>query len=267
MIVYTCALHCEAKPIIDHFRLQKQQTRAFDLYQKDNYACVVSGIGDINMAAASAWAGANYESETIAWINLGIAGHRKLALGTAVVALKVDRQDNPRPLYPVPLFESSLEPTEIISTRTETLNYHETAAYDMEAHAFVQTCSRFSPLELIQSIKVISDNSQHPPKRDKAWISQLIAGSMQTITDYSLALEALARDYSLQHISPSQLARFTSLAHFTQTQRNQLKKILLGLRASDVSLDDSYHLVSALDDARRIIESLNNRLKQQSEVF
>ena len=56
MLIWNCALHCEAKPIIDYYRLKKDPAEnAFDVYQDERIACVVSGIGGINMAAATAW--------------------------------------------------------------------------------------------------------------------------------------------------------------------------------------------------------------------
>ncbi len=55
----------------------------------------------------------------------------------------------------------------------------------MEAHAFLTMTLIFSPPYLCQSIKIISDNSESPPTRNKAKISQLIADNMQQISEFA----------------------------------------------------------------------------------
>ncbi len=79
----------------------------------------------------------------------------------------------------------SFESKPIISITDEKTEYHEDFLFDMETHAFVKTVSTFSPLHLCQSIKVISDNSESPPTRNKAKISQLIADNMPQIHEFA----------------------------------------------------------------------------------
>ena len=76
MLIWVSALHCEAKPVIDFYRLKKSHDdNAFDLYRGDNMACIISGTGKVASSAACAWIAARYEDEaSIAWINLGTAG-------------------------------------------------------------------------------------------------------------------------------------------------------------------------------------------------
>ena len=55
MLIWVCALHCEAKPVIDYYRLSKSHDdNAFDLYQSDRMICVISGSGKLASAAATA---------------------------------------------------------------------------------------------------------------------------------------------------------------------------------------------------------------------
>jgi adenosylhomocysteine nucleosidase len=190
MLIWMCALHCEAKPVIDFYRLKKQAgTHAFDLYQRDDIACVVSGIGDLNMAAACAWAASRFGHENPCWINLGIAGHKSFALGTALVADQVYRGDNAQAIYPAALIQQVLSSATIISQAVEQTDYHPHAAYDMEAYAFLHSCRHFTALEFCSCIKVISDNAENPPDRNKARISQLIADNSQAIADYASRLQ------------------------------------------------------------------------------
>ena len=76
MLIWVCALHCEAKPVIDFYRLKKSHDdTAFDLYRGDDMVCIISGTGKVASSAACAWLAARYaDAASLAWINLGIAG-------------------------------------------------------------------------------------------------------------------------------------------------------------------------------------------------
>jgi adenosylhomocysteine nucleosidase len=266
MLIWMCALHCEAKPVIDFYRLRKiADISAFDLYQLDEVACVVSGIGDLNMAAACAWAASRFENNKPCWINLGIAGHKSLALGTTLVANQVYRQHHARAIYPVQIVKHELATACVISQTAEQTDYHPDAVYDMEAYAFLHSCSHFTPLELCTCIKVISDNTENPPLRDKARISQLIADNIQPIANYARSLLPVIDDFYQQSLAPEILQRFLKLGHFTRSQQVQLSKVLLGLRAFDNALDNTYQYAQQLGNSKTIIAGLQQQLNQQCE--
>ncbi len=267
MLIWCCALHCEAKPLIDRYRLQKHHGQtAFDVYQQQDIAVVVSGIGALNMAAATAWAAAYLDSSpSNGWINLGVAGHRSLAVGELRVASKVSAAGDKHFIYPVPLARQQLPLAPLVSHPQPQTSYPDDALCDMEAYAFIHTASRFAPLELCQSLKIISDNAQHKPHRDKAVISQLIHDRIDDIVDFAGQLMELAAQHAQQKLPTEQLQRFLALAHFTQTQQVQLKKLLLGLRLHDHNLDQSLQSIDQLVDSRQILRQLEQQLHWQSE--
>jgi adenosylhomocysteine nucleosidase len=268
MLIWLCALHCEAKPVIDFYRLKKHaDTHAFDLYQSENMACVVSGIGDLNMAAACAWAAARFEKHKPCWINLGVAGHQSLPLSTVVLANQVYRQGQPQAIYPVPLIPHPWQSLSLISQAQEQTEYHPSAAFDMEGYAFLHSCSRFTPLELCSCIKLISDNAEHPPQRDKARISQWIADQMQHIADFATRLQQMADDYYAPSLPDELLERFLQLSHFTRSQQIQLAKILTALRSFEPSLDEYFQLCRQQVDSKQMLSVLQQRLNQQCEVL
>ena len=106
-LIIIVALACEAKPIIDHLRLQKLQSSVFPLYINRAGAdsemvtsVVVSGIGALNMAAAVAWIGAQLPVRNTVWLNLGIAGHQLLEVGSCVRVVNCLDQLTGRRFYP-----------------------------------------------------------------------------------------------------------------------------------------------------------------------
>ncbi|MBC8210610.1 MAG: hypothetical protein H8E21_06035 [Gammaproteobacteria bacterium] len=196
MLIWVCALHCEAKPLIDFYRLKKSADRGtYDTYQRDQISCIVSGMGQRNMAQAIDWAANQFSSSTVScWINLGVAGDKSLAIGSTVLASRVSQIDLSGQTdwleTSSPLAHRFIAKA-VTSLQREQTDYDSDSLYDMEAFAFIHSTRQYAPAERCQSIKIISDNSDNPPHRNKARISQLIADNIPAITDYAAQLHQL----------------------------------------------------------------------------
>jgi len=187
MLIWICALHCEAKPVIDYYRLKKSpDTDAFDLYRNDAITCIVSGIGHDKMSQAVHWANSFLEHEKDScWINLGIAGHKNLPVGSAVLVNGCTLDESADPLNLTCNIAHAFKTRPIISIEAERSGYDDIAMYDMEASAFFKSCRHYRSIEYCQSIKIISDNEHTAPTRNKAHISALIANNMPEISDFA----------------------------------------------------------------------------------
>lgn len=191
MLIWMCALHCEAKPIIDYYRLRKlSSTRGLDLYQTEGCQCVVSGIGALNMASATAWTAAQpFDEAGTCWVNLGIAGHRDFAVGTPIMASAITSPGH-RPAYCIALPRVEMGSSALQSLPDETWpDYPSNQMVDMEAYAFMHAATRFIPPARCYSLKVISDNALNPPHRDKQRISDLIAKRIDVIARFAHAIQ------------------------------------------------------------------------------
>ncbi len=186
MLIWMCALRCEAKPVIDFYRLKKsRQNRNHVLYQGNHSACIVSGIGNENMSDAIAWGATLFSQPTgLFWFNLGIAGHMKWPPGTPVLVTEATWEQTDR-IVATPPNNQPFPGAAVISLPGERTEYDRHALFDMEAHAFFRAASRFSPLANCQSLKVISDNEQVLPNRNKSRISRLISTNMPAITRFA----------------------------------------------------------------------------------
>jgi hypothetical protein len=187
MLIWVVALPCEAKPVIDHYRLKKStRHRAFDLFQNDEMICVISGIGKTCAAAASAWvAGLQHASASICWINLGIAGGADHNIGDIFWLSKITETRNDRSYYPLSVLHSDIKTASCISLDQACVDYHPSDLYDMEASAFFSTAIRFSSAQLVHSLKVIGDNRQQPPERNKSITSELIFQQLSSIAGFA----------------------------------------------------------------------------------
>ena len=159
MIHIVTALPCEAKPLIKHFRLNGHAPRhGFRIYENAQLRQIISGLGKLPCAAACAYLQALFAEQDAAWLNLGIAGHAELEVGSAVLASKISEENSEMRYYPPTLNQCSLPRIEVISLDQAVNDYHPQAAYDMEAAAFYATAVRFASSEVIQVMKNVLQN-------------------------------------------------------------------------------------------------------------
>lgn len=267
MLIWVAALHCEAKPIIDFYHLKKSPSHhAFDLYQQGNVACVISGIGINACAAATAWVAAlNHDSRSIAWINIGTAGSAQHDIGTALLIHKITEAGTGRHFYPVPSINSAFESANCQTRNQPSTDYHPQQLYDMEASAFFDTATRFSSAELVQVVKVVSDNPSYQTGKNKVAISELINRHIQPLERLALDLQTLNESIARLEIDASDWEKMLASAWFSQTQKVQLKNSLRFLMSRGCQAEEIAIEVSELDSARRIIAYLENLCAQRSQ--
>jgi len=168
MLMIHTALHAEALALINYYKLKRQlNIKPYACYAGDGVFLIESGIGKIHTASAIAWANATIAAISPIWVNIGMAGHSERAIGSCLLArcIKDKRSDQRACLHPLP---ASIPDSEDLLTLDEPEDsYPAGSMVDMEGSAFVSVANRFTSPELIQSIKVISDNTQNPAQRLK----------------------------------------------------------------------------------------------------
>lgn len=217
------ALPCEARPLIDHFRLKKDlDSRPFELYRNERISLTVTGIGKCAMAAGVAYTQAREDAVDPVLLNVGIAGHSEHEVGQVFLAGKIVDADTARSFYPPLAF---LPPCAVETVRTGSraqLDYAEPHLYDMEASAFYETAARFSTGELIQCLKVVSDNRQAPAERlQPKQVTEMIAGQLPVLEQMVAELGALKDSLALPQ--SDQLRILLERFHFTAAERQRLK--------------------------------------------
>lgn len=221
------ALPCEAKPIIEFYRLKKATAiNSFAVYVNNEICLTVTGIGKIAMAAGIAYTQALFTSaQNSVMLNVGIAGHKNHATSSVFLIDKITDVDSERQYYP-PLIFTPPCPTHSLQTAAKPqFIYHPLHLCDMEASAFYETATRFSSGELVQCLKIISDNESSPAQNIQAkQVSELIDAQLSTI---ATALKELTKRADLLAASqPTEFVRLLNQYHFSVTEQIQLKKLL-----------------------------------------
>ncbi len=227
MLVFVTALACEARPLIDHFKLKAKTHFPFSIYQNANRWLIVSGVGKINTAFAIGYLLTMLDKFTAAWLNVGIAGHRSLSIGTGILANKIFDNATKRCHYPV-FLNPPLAPTfSLCSVDCPETVFAEEHVYEMEAAAFAPSAMRFSSAELVHCYKVISDNQMQNIGMDAQKITELVQPHVEKISAIGDDLEQL----SLAVFRPLDLDPWLCQWHFTESQQHRLARLLNQLRA------------------------------------
>jgi adenosylhomocysteine nucleosidase len=268
MLIWVAALHCEAKPVIDRYRLRKQPGLAFDVYHGDDMALVVSGIGKLASAAACAWIAALHEQQAaLAWLNLGIAGAAEDDIGDAFLLHQVVDDDSGKRYYPVPVASAYFPGNACRTLGKPVDDYRDDCLFDMEASGFMQGALYFSSAELVQCIKLVSDNRQNPGKPTRQQVSDLVHARIDEITRQAEALAELARGQAALEPTAESWQQLLSLAHFSQTQQSRLRASWRYLHNRGFETAALLNELSSGADANAIIAALEEISHRDSEAL
>jgi len=268
MLIWVCALHCEAKPVIDYYRLRKTAGAVFDVYRGDDMLCIVSGVGKLASAAATSWVAASCGDEAaLAWINLGIAGAADDEIGAAFLLNKVIDADSGKRYYPVPVAAAQFPGNACLTRGQPGFDYRADCLFDMEASGFMQAALYFSSAELVQGIKIVSDNRRRQCAGNRQQVSDLVHGQIAGIARQGEALAELARGQAALEPEPESWHRLLSLAHFTQTQRSRLRVLWRYLHNRGLDSGQLLQALAAETSASAIIAALEQAGYRDSEAL
>jgi adenosylhomocysteine nucleosidase len=160
MIRFVTALASEAEPLLRRYRMEPREG-SFRWFRSDEGALVLSGVGKLRAAAATSYLHVRTGEEPLGlWLNVGIAGHRIRRPGELLVAHTIVDVGSGKRFFPTrpTRLDGSVEALELRTVDRPETEFDSDAAYDMEAAGFCETALRFSTTELVQSVKIVSDN-------------------------------------------------------------------------------------------------------------
>lgn len=219
MIGIVCALKCEAKPLIENFSLKGYQKPApYPLYYNEDMYLIISGIGKISAASATAYLFGL--TSCTGWLNVGIGGHRNWPPGVGAFAHQILDRGNNRTYYPSFSWKIREKTTSVFTVDQVETFFEDEGIYEMEAAGFCSAAFRFSTAELIHCYKVVSDNLFVEAKPDKRLAKELIERNMGDIEKVIRKMQEITSNLSDSTIP------FLEKWHFTVTQKYQLTRFL-----------------------------------------
>lgn len=228
-VVLVVALRPEARPLIEHFGLARAGNDApFGLFRGDDASVhlVLSGPGRAAAAAAVAYAAAS-APEDVAWLNVGIAGHRELPVGDALLAHRIHDEVAGTTWYPPLVFEPPCPTAGLRTVARPCSDYPTDDLYDMEGSAFYGVAARCSSHELVHCLKVVSDNCDRPSSRlTAARVTELIAAAVPLVSRLVDQLAGLSAEQRRLRADPPAFDEVLARAHFTVSNRRRLRLLL-----------------------------------------
>lgn len=189
------ALAAEARPLVAHYSLQEVfDGSPFRVFEGEAMRLIISGVGKTAAASAVAYLFAlTGQPRHRAWLNVGIAGHATRPVGDPLLANKITDQASGRSWLLPSAFEPPCDCGEIRTVDRPESEYLSDAAYDMEAAGFFDMASRLVTPELVQVLKVVSDNRDQGPEGVSARaVEAVIQSRLETVDRVAAACNELA---------------------------------------------------------------------------
>lgn len=162
MLNIICALKHEARPIIDYFRLNHDgSAHEYTAYSNDRISITITGTGKQAASEGTRFAVKHFgANERNMFLNIGIAGHKDLPIGTPLLADSITDFASGRVWHLRKQLPAGIHILPLVTVDRPRNEYPEHVMVDMEASGFISSI----PPERAQCLKIISDNSLSPPQ-------------------------------------------------------------------------------------------------------
>lgn len=187
MIYIFSAFYAEAKNIIDHYGLKKEKSPEmvrFDVFANESIRLVITGVGEINAAAAVSNIGGAYgisPDDEILNVGCGAGFSSDICLGSIFLGNKLTEQMTGRTFYPDMLMKANFRECEIVTVARVLNEGCDSVVYDMEAAAVYQAAAFFVGPHRMHFIKLVSDAGE---RIDQSKITELFALQEDKIYGY-----------------------------------------------------------------------------------
>ncbi len=231
MIRFVVALAPEADALIRRYCMEPREG-AFPWFLSEEAALAISGVGKLAAAAAASYLHAKTGEEALAvWLNFGTAGHRDRPRGDVLLAHTVTDAASGNRFHPPRLDGPTLDAIEVRTVDRPENEFDSNAAYDMEAYGFVASALRFSTSELVQSIKIVSDNRD---TTTAAWtpaaVRELVESRLDVVTAAAERFREIAEDLEPLRREETEFrvlgAAYARRVHFTASESRRLRRLL-----------------------------------------
>ena len=264
MIVISCALYSEAKPIIEHFKLKQIENRSYKIFKNEKFILIVTGIGKVEAAGAVGYIFGKFDN-ILSFLNVGIAGHSHLEVGSFVLAHKIS--DNKRSIYPLILFDFEGISKQLITQDEIEKKYESDSLYDLEAYSALKTASKFLPFELVHSVKIISDNKDVDSSTvSEKEVSSLISKNLLEIEKILKKLQEISDEY-LSLTSKVGFSPIFDKWHFSQTEKYKLGEILTKIHALNPKAEILDEHFKKCEKGQDVLDLLKEKLKKSTLIF
>lgn len=183
MILITCALKHEAKPLIEAFKLNHlREIGEYKIYKHEDLYLIITGVGKVKSAIATGFFIGKIAKPDFA-INFGICGSSTatLTVGSALLANKIYDEGNGRSYFPKNRVLHNFKETTLHTyEKPVTFKLMEPVIVDMEGSGFFQSANKFLDDDKIFCIKVVSDHLD-VERLDPIFINEILKNNVENV--------------------------------------------------------------------------------------
>lgn len=248
MLIITIALEVEAKPLIEALNLKNLPDKKFKIFKNENIFLIITGIGKINSAIATTYIASMFPNKIKAFLNIGIAGHASLHIGQIVFINKIFSLKNQ---FLSDLIEIDFPSKTLFSVDTPKKDYEDDFVYDMEGVGFLEAALKFTFIDLIYSLKIISDNKFSSLEEiSKEKVENLINQNLDEIKEFIKKLLILKAHLKSKEF---ELPAFFKNLHLTSYEQNELKDLVCKI----ISLNENISFKNFFDNCSTKKDAFN----------
>ncbi len=243
IINFLVALKHEALPIIDYFGLNLNDKKHRNIYSnvEQNVFLIISGIGIENAKKAVIKLKKLNNNKDDIWINIGIAGHKTLKVGSIYEVKKVISSNNENTFF-TNSFYNKVPTSTVCCVNKEEKKYNNKYLYDMESYGFLEALDSPTIKENIFMFKIVSDNLQFKPKSYKNFSVSFISKHIRKINtildkyrnkppesfyDISLILNIIKNKYHVTFYNKKKLEKILTKIFIIKSQKEIKNDVLV----------------------------------------
>ena len=229
MIHFVVATNKEARPLIDLFKLKKiKNLKQTFIYSNHEISLTISGIGKVNAAigVTETFYYYNQKYDNI-WINIGLAGHKSLKVGDICTINKITDNETKKNNFPF-INKFKIQNQECLTVGLQKKSYS-SKIYDMESSGFYQSACKYSSKELLQIVKIVSDNQfESIDFKNKEVVYNIIFNHRKLINELCSFMLNFREEFSptSKEIIENEFNNLLTQIKFTFSEREQMKALL-----------------------------------------
>lgn len=276
MVYIVCALYIEAKPLIDKYKLKKNNNLTkFQVFSNENIKLILSGVGKIKSAIALTYLITNEKIDKNACVmNFGYAGTtiNSVKLGDIFIPNKITAKTNEKNFYLDMIYKHNfLEGTlstfdKILEKSEENVDY-----IDMEAYGFYEAASYFFKRDKIIILKIISD-ILFEKKEDRKMIdfneSSKLDKTYEKIFNFldELILSLKEKNTLFSKEEIAYIQKLEIRLKFSETMLNEFKNIVRYLKLSEKNIFEFFKCYENVEiknkiEVKKYFEDIKKRIE------
>ena len=237
------ALKAESVPLIKHFKLEKNLSFPFPLYQNENLFLLVIGVGKGKIAQRISAFYKHYGTTNLQFLNVGISGGNPINSKKSQLYLinKIIDDQTGKSFFPDILIDNQIEEKSVTTVDKSVTNGGKNYEnlVDMEASEIFRCCIKVVSTHQISFLKVVSDYmGKDTFLLNNLKIEQLIKNHIPTIQLYLSNSKNIQKKIKpiLSNIDLDWIENFRFKLKLTETQYFKLISLCKGYRLKNPSI-------------------------------